>query len=88
MKELNRFCLTLHWGATARHLLTVFTAMAAIVLSLLVATCTGYNGPDGNKIISPYQLKLLVFLSAICTALFSGFQLRSKAADLRTAYRL
>jgi transposase InsO family protein len=52
-----------------------------------LVTCTGYYGPDGNKIISPYQLKLLVFLSAICTALFSGFRLRSKAADLRTAYR-
>lgn len=87
MKELNRFCLSLHWGATARHLLTVFTAMAAIVLSLLVATCTGSTGSDGNKIISPDQLKLLAFLSAICTALFGGFRLRSKAADLRTAYR-
>jgi hypothetical protein len=31
---------------------------------------------------------LLAFFSAICTALFSGFRLRSKAADLRTAFRI
>jgi hypothetical protein len=31
---------------------------------------------------------LLAFFSAICTAMFSGFRLRSKAADLRTAFRI
>ena len=80
--QLSRYCRRLHWGATALQLLTVITALAAIVLSLLVATYTGSGG------LHPSLLKLLAFLSAICTALFSGFRLRSKAADLRTAFRI
>lgn len=80
--QLSHFCRRLHWGATALQLLTVITALAAIVLSLLVATYTGSGG------LHPSLLKLLALLSAICTALFSGFRLRSKAADLRTAFRL
>lgn len=82
VQQLNRYCRRLHWGATAVQVLTVFTALAAIVLSLLVATYTGTGGLPSN------QIKLLAFLSAICTALFSGFRLRSKAADLRTAFRI
>ncbi len=70
-------------------MLAIASALAnAIVVSLLLATCTGYSGSDRNNIDSPDQLKLLAFLSVICTALFGGFRLRSKAADLRTAYRL
>lgn len=82
IQQLHRFCRRLHWGATAMQLLTVGTALGAIVLSLLVATYSG--SPD----VDPNRLKLLAFLSAVCTALFSGFRLRSKAADLRVAYRL
>ena len=84
--QLSRYCRRLHWGATALQLLTVFTALAAIVLSLLVATYTGSGTGSGEP--DPSLLKLLAFLSAICTALFSGFRLRSKAADLRTAFRI
>lgn len=80
--QLTRYCRRLHWGATALQMLTVFTAFAAIALSLLVAT---YSGPGA---LHPSQLKLLAFVSALCTALFSGFRLRSKAADLRTAFRI
>lgn len=80
--ELSRYCRRLHWGATALQLLTVITALAAIVLSLLVAAYTGSGG------LPPSLLKLLALLSAISTALFSGFRLRSKAADLRTAFRI
>jgi hypothetical protein len=82
VQQLGRFCRRLHWGATALQLLTVVTALAAIVLSLLVATYTG------SKDFDPSRLKLMALLSAICTALFSGFRLRSKAADLRTAFRM
>lgn len=82
VQELSQFCRRLHWGATAMQLFTVATALAAIVLSLLVATYSGSDGLDAR------QLKWLACLSAICTALFSGFRLRSKAADLRTAFRL
>jgi hypothetical protein len=82
IQQLTRYCRRLHWGATALQSLTVLTALAAIVLSLLVATYTGSGG------LHPGLLKLLAFLSAICTALFSGFRLRSKAADLRTAFRI
>lgn len=82
IQQLNRYCRRLHWGATSLQVLTVFTALAAIVLSLLVATYTGSGG------LPPKLIKLLAFLSAICTALFSGFRLRSKAADLRTAFRI
>ena len=80
--QLSSYCRRLHWGATALQLLTVITALAAIVLSLLVATYTGSGG------LHPSMIKLLAFLSAICTALFSGFRLRSKAADLRSAFRI
>ena len=80
--QLSCYCRRLHWGATALQLLTVITALAAIVFSLLVATYTGSGG------LPPSLIKLLAFLSAICTALFSGFRLRSKAADLRTAFRI
>lgn len=80
--QLTSYCRRLHWGATALQMLTVLTAFAAIALSLLVATYTGSGALD------PSQLKLLAFVSALCTALFSGFRLRSKAADLRTAFRI
>jgi hypothetical protein len=81
IKQLSQFCRHLHWGATA---LQVFTALAAIVLSLIVATYTGTKEFDGIGRV----LKLLAFLTAICTALFSGFRLRSKAADLRMCFRM
>jgi hypothetical protein len=82
IKDLQRFCQRLNRGATALQLLTVLTALAGIVLSLLVATYTGSTALDAA------QLKLLAFLSAVCTALYSGFRLRSKAADLRSAFRI
>ena len=82
IQQLGQYCRRLHWGATVLQVLTVAMALAAIVLSLLVATYTGSGG------LPPSLLKLLAFLSAICTALFSGFRLRSKAADLRTAFRI
>jgi hypothetical protein len=84
IKQLSNYCGQLHWGATGLQLLTVITALAAIVLSLVVATYTGSKEFVNNGRL----LKHLAFLSAICTALFSSFRLRSKAADLRMAYRM
>jgi hypothetical protein len=80
--QLHRFCRRLNRGATALQVLTALTALAGIVLSLLVATYTGSTALDAGT------LKVLAFLAAVCTALYSGFRLRSKAADLRSAYRL
>ncbi|MFN9545608.1 MAG: hypothetical protein ACK6AD_00845 [Cyanobacteriota bacterium] len=82
VRDLRAFCRQLNWGATLLQLLTVLIALGGIVLSLLVATYTGTEGMD------PGQLKVLAFLSAACTALYSGFRLRAKAADMRSAYRL
>lgn len=82
VRDLRVFCRQLNWGATLLQLLTVITALGGIVLSLLVAT---YTGTDG---LPPGQLKVLAFLSAVCTALYSGFRLRAKAADMRSAFRL
>jgi hypothetical protein len=54
------------------------------VLSLVVATYTNQGESTHDRI----PLKLLALLSAIFTALFSGFRMRSKAADMRMAYRM
>jgi hypothetical protein len=83
--QLHEFCRRVNMGATALQIFTVLIALSAIVLSLVVAT---YTGSTGEGSIPSTHLKLLAFLSAICTALFSGFRLRSKAADLRSAYRI
>ena len=83
--QLEKFRGRLNWGASLLQLLTVLIAMGAIVLSLLVAAYTGY---EGKGAIGAGQLKLLAFLSAVCTAIYTGFRLRSKAADLRSAFRL
>ena len=84
VKTIQAFCWRLSWGASALQLLTIAIAMAAIVLSLLVATYTGQDSSwlDVNRI------KLLAFLSAVFTAVYSTFRIRKKAADLRDGYRL
>ena len=84
IRDLCKFCRWLNIWATVLQSLTVITALAAIVLSLVVATYTNDQYPPNEKI----PLKLLALLSAIFTALFSGFRLRSKAADMRMAYRM
>jgi hypothetical protein len=84
IRELNKFCRWLNIWATVLQSLTVITALAAIVLSLVVATYTNQGESTHDKI----PLKLLALLSAIFTALFSGFRMRSKAADMRMAYRM
>jgi hypothetical protein len=82
VRDLRAFCRQLNWGATFLQVLTVVTALGGIVLSLLVATYTGAYGMD------PGRIKVWAFLSAVCTALYSGFRLRAKAADMRSAFRL
>ncbi len=84
LQELQRFTQRLHWSATALQSLTVLIALAAVVLSLLVAT---YSGSEGGW-FTPERTKLLAFLSAVCASVYTGFRIRAKAADLRTAYRL
>ncbi len=84
IQQLSSYCRQLHWGATGLQLLTVITALAAIILSLVVATYTGSKEFESNGRV----LKLLAFLSAIFTAMFSSFRLRTKAADLRMAFRM
>ncbi len=84
LRELQRFTQRLHWSATALQALTVLIALAAVVLSLLVAT---YSGSEDGW-FTPERIKLLAFLSAVCASVYTGFRIRAKAADLRTAYRL
>lgn len=88
VRQIQSFAKWLNWNATALQILTVLVALTAIVLSLFVAT---YTQGSGTPVASPpgwINLKLLAFLSAVFTSVYTGFRIRSKAADMRNAYRL
>ena len=77
-KEIWGFVGRLNLLATALQFATVSFALAAIVLSLIVATFTDDKG---------LPIKFIAFLSAAFTSIYTGFRLRTKAANVRDAHR-
>ena len=86
--EIMRYARTINWYASGLQILTVAVALSSIGLSLVVSAYAGVT--NGLPVLGAIQgeFKLVALFSALSTAVYSSFQLQSKAVCMRNAYRL